>query len=57
MACSAIGTSLSLEAFDIETREIPLFKVGGAVAWWLTPRTPDPEVWGSSPTRVAVLCP
>ena len=30
---------------------------GGAVAWWLTPRTPDPEVGGSSPTRVAVLCP
>ena len=28
---------------------------GGAVAWWLTPRTPDPEVGGSSPTRVAVL--
>ena len=31
--------------------------VGGAVAWWLTPRTPDPEVGRSSPTRVAVLCP
>ena len=28
-----------------------------AMAWWLTPRTPDPEVGGSSPTRVAVLCP
>ena len=23
-----------------------------AVAWWLMPRTPDPEVGGSSPTRV-----
>ena len=34
-----------------------LFYDGGAVAWWLTPRTPDPEVGGSSPTRVAVLCP
>ena len=22
------------------------------VALWLMPRTPDPEVWGSSPTRV-----
>ena len=32
------------------------FIPGGAVAWWLTPRTPDPEVGGSSPTRVAVLC-
>ena len=30
---------------------------GGAVAWLLTPQTPDPEVGGSSPTRVAVLCP
>ena len=24
--------------------------------WWLKPWTPDPEVRGSSPTRVAVLC-
>ena len=24
-------------------------------AWWLTPQ--DPEVGGSSPTHVAVLCP
>ena len=31
--------------------------LGGAVAWWFTPQTPDPEVRGSSPTRVAVLCP
>ena len=29
----------------------------GAVAWWLTPRTPDPEIGVSSPTRVVVLCP
>ena len=35
----------------------PFHWKGGAVAWWLTPRTPDPEVGGSSPTRVAVLCP
>ena len=28
---------------------------GSAVAWWLMPRTPDPEVGGSSPTRVK-LC-
>ena len=26
--------------------------LGSAVAWWLMPRTPDPEVGGSSPTRV-----
>ena len=25
------------------------------MAWWLTPRIPDAEVGGSSPTRVAVL--
>ena len=25
---------------------------GSAVAWWLMPRPPDPEVGGSSPTRV-----
>ena len=24
--------------------------IGGAVAWWLTSRTSDPEVGGSSPT-------
>ena len=30
---------------------------GGAVAWWLTHQTPDPEVGGSSPTMVNVLCP
>ena len=27
------------------------------MAWWLTPRTLDPEVGGSSPTLVAMLCP
>ena len=31
--------------------------IGSAMAWWLTPRTSDPEVGGSSPTQVAVLCP
>ena len=31
--------------------------IWGAVAWWLTPRTSDPETGGSSPTRVVVLCP
>ena len=29
-----------------------LFLKGSAVAWWLMPRTPDPEVGGSGPTRV-----
>ena len=27
-----------------------------AVAWWLMPWTPDPEVGGSSPTRVKPCC-
>ena len=30
--------------------------VGSAVAWWLMPRAPDPEVGGSSPTRVKPCC-
>ena len=29
---------------------------GSAVAWWLMPRTPDPEVGGSSPTRFKPCC-
>ena len=29
---------------------------GSAVDWWLMPRTPDPEVGGSSPTRVKPCC-
>ena len=32
------------------------FIQGSAVAWWLMPRTPDPEVGGSSPTRVKPCC-
>ena len=30
--------------------------MGSAMAWWLMPRTPDPEVGGSSPTRVKPCC-
>ena len=26
------------------------------MAWWLMPQTPDPEVGGSSPTRVKSCC-
>ena len=29
---------------------------GSAVVWWLMPRTSDPEVRGSSPTRVKPCC-
>ena len=34
----------------------PHIEFGNAVAWWLMPRTPDPEVGGSSPTRVKPCC-
>ena len=30
--------------------------MGSAVAWWLMPQTPDPEVGGSSPTLVKPCC-
>ena len=30
--------------------------LGSAVAWWLMPQTPDPEVGGLSPTRVKPCC-
>ena len=33
-----------------------LFFGGSVVAWLLMPRTPDPEVGGSSPTRVKPCC-
>ena len=29
---------------------------GSAGAWWIMPRTPDPEVGGSSPIRVRPFC-
>ena len=29
---------------------------GSLVAWWLMPRTPDPEVGGLSPTQVKPCC-
>ena len=31
-------------------------RYGSTVAWWLMPRTPDPEVGGSSYTRVKPCC-
>ena len=49
-----------LEVTTAEITEIILFgypvDVGSAVAWWLMPRTPDPEVGGSSPTWVKPCC-
>ena len=38
-----------------QSRDLQLSR-GSAVAWWLMPRTPDPEVGGSSPTRVKPCC-
>ena len=35
---------------------MPMLCVGSMVAWWLMPWTPDPEVGGSSPTRVKPCC-
>ena len=32
------------------------FDKGSEVVWWLMARTPDPEVGGSSPTRVELCC-
>ena len=51
--CGVNYPCVSEKMFNVSTQA----PSGGAVAWWLTPRTPDPEVGGSSPTRVAVLCP
>ena len=33
------------------------FRMGSAVAWWLMPRTPEPEVGGSNHLVQTVLCP
>ena len=49
--------ALMAEANPILSINVIRVYIGGAVAWWLTPRTSDPEVEGSSSTRVAVLCP
>ena len=35
---------------------IPFSPKGSGVAWWLMHWTPDPEVGGSSPTRVKPCC-
>ena len=35
-----------------ESGSVPVTSEGSVVAWWLIHRTPDPEVGGSSPTRV-----
>ena len=35
---------------------VPYSSQGSALASWLMPRTPDPEVGGSSPTRVKPCC-
>ena len=45
------------QPFRIEVIFSPSLVIrGSAVVWWLMPRTPDPEVGGSSPTRVKPYC-
>ena len=41
-------------AFDVFGAYVRMFLMqsGNAVAWWLIPLTPDPEVGGSIPTRL-----
>ena len=50
---------LDLQCFAYSTFDVfcahvrmSLMQSGNVVAWWLIPLTPDPEVGGSSPTRV-----
>ena len=45
-----------MERNQLFTLSGPFSNEGSAVAWWLMPRTPDPEVGGSSPTRVNTCC-
>ena len=49
--------ALMTEANPVLSINVIRVYIGGAVAWWLTSPTSDAEVEGSSPTRVAVLCP
>ena len=53
---SEIACKYDFAATVWSTNVSTLHKVG-AMTWWLTSWSPDPEVRGSSPTRVAVLCP
>ena len=48
-------SALMPEANPVLSINVIRVYIGGVVAWWLTPRTSDPVVGGSSPTRVAVL--
>ena len=50
-----------LSIFNIVDKRIKFYSqntnlLGSAVAWWLMPRNPFPEVGGSSPTRVKPCC-
>ena len=58
VSCSK-DTSIDINAFSKPKRPLIccLQEVkGSVVAWWLVPRNPDPEVGGSSPTRVKPCC-
>ena len=49
------SSSVTLNELAMKARKSYCNFKGSAVAWWLMPRTPDPEVRGSSPTRVIIL--
>ena len=42
--------------FVFATYSLHLAAMGSVLAWWLMPQTPDPEVGGTSPTRVKPCC-
>ena len=48
--------SMATDRGTVEKTVSSRFLGGSAVAWWLMLRTPDPEVGGSSPTRVKPCC-
>ena len=50
------GVYVPLRALFLVLRKFSFILWGSAVAWWLMPRTPDPEVRGSSPTWVKPCC-
>ena len=51
----SLSVSENQEEGNVTTHST-LTGMGSAVAWWLMPRTPDPEAGGSSPTRVKPCC-
>ena len=55
-ACSLCIMPILLLCYSSLTVDVSHWGFRGAVAWWLIHQTPDPEVGGSSPTRVKPCC-